>query len=141
MDYSGFDYGVSDVAKIVSDFKDMTETFGSKNKLGAMSIGIPVWSIEPMAGVYFEFSEYLENGEYKGMFTGGGGYIGVIGSFRYTYYMIIMGVPVYVGGDVSLTLVGEFGVAPDAFFIELAEIGIVGLTHSRDDALDHLVRV
>ena len=111
---TGFDYGVSDVAKIVSDFKDMTETFGSKNKLGAMSIGIPVWSIEPMAGVYFEFSEYLENGEYKGMFTGGGGYIGVIGSFRYTYYMIIMGVPVYVGGDVSLTLVGEFGVAPDA---------------------------
>ena len=117
---TGFSYGISDVTKIKDIFKDMSgviSTFGEKNKLGAMALGVPAWSIQPFAGVYFEFSVYHDAEgpvEIKYLFTGGGGYIGITGAFRYTYYMLVCGVPVYVGGDVSLTLLGEFGVAPDA---------------------------
>lgn len=116
---TGFVYGISDVTKVKDMFRDMSDmigTFGEKNKLGAMSLGIPAWSIQPFAGVYFEFSVYHDAEgpvKTKYLFTGGGGYIGITGSFRYTYYMLICGVPVYVGGDVSLTLIGEFGIAPD----------------------------
>ncbi|MDO4938667.1 MAG: Calx-beta domain-containing protein [Lachnospiraceae bacterium] len=116
---TGFDYSVTDVANITNVFKDMSDmvsTFGSKNILNAMSLGIPAWSIEPMAGIYFEFGITKNNDDQiqnQWMFKGGGGYIGVMGTFRYTYYMLIYGVPVYVGGDVSLTLLGEFGAAVD----------------------------
>lgn len=117
---TGFEYGISDILEVKKTFSDMSDLisiFGSKNKLGAMSLGIPAWSIEPMAGIYFEFAMYHDPKgpvQTKYLFTGGGGYIGIMGSFRYTYYMLIAGIPVYIGGDVSLTLIGEFGVAVDA---------------------------
>ena len=116
---NGIYYGIKDITSagsMISEMSDMVNTFGSKNMLGAMSLGIPAWSIEPFAGVYFEFAMCVDTtgqADYLYLFTGGGGYIGAMGSFRYTYYMVIYGIPVYVGGDVSLTLVGEFGVAPD----------------------------
>ncbi len=115
---TGFKVTLSNFDEGLNDLTDMISGLGSKNELGAMSLGIPVWKIEPMAGIWLEFSMYhdasQEEVEERLEFTGGGGYIGVIGFFRYTYYMLVYGIPVYVGGDVTLTLMAELGIAVDS---------------------------
>lgn len=113
---TGFKIDEDNFQEGFSEMADMINTMGSENALGAMSIGIPVWSIKPYAGIYLEFTLYhdpLMDVAVRLEFSGGGGYIGAKGSFRYTYYMVVYGVPVYVGGAVSLDLMGEFGMSPD----------------------------
>lgn len=123
--YDGNGNKVSDTGFIIdksnfmdgfSEMKDMINNFGSENKVGAMSLGVPVWSFEPIVGVYFEFSIYHDAKmavANRLEFAGAGGYMGALGKFRYTYYMVVYGVPVYVGGDFNLTALGEFGIQPD----------------------------
>ncbi len=115
---TGFKISLSNFDEGLNDMTDMIDSLGSKNALGAMSLGIPVWKIVPMAGIWLEFSMYHDatnpEAEERLEFTGGGGYVGVVGTFRYTYYMLVYGIPVYVGGDVSLTLMAELGIAVDS---------------------------
>ncbi len=113
---SGYKIGFSNFKEGLSDMKDFVNSMGSK-KLGKMSLGIPTWTFEPIIGVYFEFMLYHDPNAVTTEtfeFTGGGGYIGAILDLRYTLYFLVYGVPCYVGGEVNLQIVGEFGVAVDA---------------------------
>ena len=113
---TGFAIDSDNIASSFHEMADMVNTLGDVNKLHAMSLGIPAWSFEPMAGIYLEFAVYNDNvsdNQQRLEFVGGGGYIGAIGNFRYTYYMVFYGIPVYVGGDVSVSLVAELGIAAD----------------------------
>ncbi len=126
---AGMKIDLSNFTEGFSEMKDKIKIYGDENKLGAMALGVPVWSIEPMAGIYLEFAVYHDPTavtEDRLEYAGGGGYIGAIGTYRYTYYMLVYGVPVYVGGDVALTLMGEFGIAPD----ENAHIGYMDPTQN-----------
>ena len=109
----GYAIDSSNVAQGMSDMTDMIRQSGT-HRLGTMTLGIPTWSIEPIIGVYFEFtlcydpSSIIQN-RYK--FSGGGGYLGGVLDLRYTFYFLVYAVPCYIGGEVNLTLVGEFGAA------------------------------
>lgn len=114
---NGVYYDLSNFTEGFSDMKDFIKSMGNKF-LNTMAIGIPTWTFEPMAGVYFEFvpSYVIKEGQtiVQIVFAGAGGYIGCITNFRYTFYFLIMGLPCYIGGDVNLVLNAEFGLAANA---------------------------
>ena len=100
----------------MGDMADMIKNFGTK-RLKAMTLGINAWTFEPIVGIYFEFMvtynpESTVQTQYE--FTGAGGYFGGILDWKYTYYILIYGIPFYVGGSVYLSLVAEIGIAVDA---------------------------
>ena len=132
---TGYNITLSNFKEGWQDMIDNINDLGTK-RLKTMTLGIPTWTFEPIIGVYFEFMLYHDpNAVTTSTFeyTGGGGYIGAILDLRFTFYFLVVGVPCYVGGEVTLTLVGEFGVAVDdgehialndpsqAFFDELFE--------------------
>ena len=88
----------------MGDMADMIKNFGTK-RLKAMTLGINAWTFEPIVGIYFEFMatynpESTVQTQYE--FTGAGGYFGGILDWKYTYYILIYGIPFYVGGSVYL---------------------------------------
>ncbi len=81
-----------------------------------MTLGIPTWTIEPIIGVSFDFMLYHDpkaTVKNKYEFVSGSGYFGCIIDLRYTFYFLLYGFPCYVGGQVLITLVAEFGLAVD----------------------------
>ena len=104
------DTGVYDDASW-ANMASRVNTQGAKNKLGAMSLGIPVWKLSPFAGIYidFELTYNEDTGESDYEFIGAGITLGLTGYLRYTYYIIVYGIPFYVGGDVTATLLGQLG--------------------------------
>ena len=118
--YDGNGKPVSDTGYAVTldnfseSFQDMADMIkNSTESLKKIGIGIPTWTIEPIVGVYVEFmmtydpSATVQN---KFEFTGGGGYFGGVLDLRYTFYFLVYGVPCYVGGEVNIRLVAEFGI-------------------------------
>ena len=104
------DTGVYDDASW-ANMASRVNTQGSRNILGAMSLGIPVWKLSPFAGIYidFELTYNEDTGESDYQFIGAGITLGLTGYLRYTYYIIVYGIPFYVGGDVTATLLGQLG--------------------------------
>lgn len=98
------------------DMKDVIEG-GGKNLFphGPQYLGMVNWTIKPYVGLYLDFGLHYEIHDgittNQFVFLGGGGYIGIAGMFRYTFYMLIYGVPCYTGFDVTLTVLGQFGAA------------------------------
>ena len=115
-DNGNTDVTASNLKNEMKDMADMINNFGTK-RLGAMTLGIKAWTFEPIVGLYFEFmvtynpTSVVET-QYE--FTGAGGYFGGILDFKYTYYILIYGIPFYVGGSIYLTLATELGIAVDA---------------------------
>lgn len=115
-DNGNTDVTASNFKNEMKDMADMINNFGTK-RLGAMTLGIKAWSFEPIVGLYFEFmvtynpTSVVET-QYE--FTGAGGYFGGIFDFKYTYYILIYGIPFYIGGSIYLTLATELGIAVDA---------------------------
>jgi len=109
------DTGVYDDASW-ANMASRVNTQGSRNKLGAMSLGIPVWKVSPFAGIYidFELTYNQTSGESDYEFIGAGITLGLTGYLRYTYYIIVYGIPFYVGGDVTATLLGQLGFQGDS---------------------------
>ena len=106
------------LSNIKDEFYEMRDkiNFNGKKRLGAMSIGVPSWTFEPIVGIYFEFMlVYNPSSQVTSQydFTGGGGYFGGILDLKYTFYMLIYGIPFYIGGQVNLSLVAELGIAVD----------------------------
>ena len=112
---TAYDVGLSNFKNAFSDMTDFIKSSGTK-KLGTMTLGIPTWTFEPIIGVYFEFMLYHDPSQVisdQYLFTGGGGYFGGVLELRYTFYFLVFGIPFYVGGEVDLSLVSEFGVSVD----------------------------
>ena len=99
----------------INNMKDRIKNSGTK-RLGAMTLGLPSWSFQPIIGVYFEFMLYYDPSaavQNRFEFTGGGGYIGAILNLTFNFYFLVYGVPCYIGGYVDISFVGEFGIATD----------------------------
>ena len=115
-DNGNTDVTASNFKNEMKDMAEMINNFGTK-RLGAMTLGIKAWTFEPIVGLYFEFmvtynpTSVVET-QYE--FTGAGGYFGGILDFKYTFYILIYGIPFYVGGSIYLTLATELGIAVDA---------------------------
>lgn len=122
--YNGNGKKVSDTGDVVtlskfsegiSDMRNLINSSGTK-RLKTMTLGIPTWTIEPTIGVSFDFMLYHDpkakvKDRYE--FVGGSGYFGCVVDLRYTFYFLVYGFPCYVGGQVMITLVAEFGLAVD----------------------------
>ena len=105
---SNFTQGFSEISNLIN-------SSGTKI-LKTMTLGIPIWTIEPTIGVSFDFMLYHDpkaTVKDKYEFVGGSGYFGCIIDLRYTFYFLLYGFPCYVGGQVLITLVAEFGLAVD----------------------------
>ncbi len=112
---AGYDIGLSNFKDAFSEMTDFINEAGTK-RLRTMTLGIPTWTFEPIIGVYFEFMLYHDPSAKvtdQFIYTGGGGYFGVVLDLRYTFYFLVVGIPCYVGGEVVISLVAEFGVAVD----------------------------
>lgn len=99
----------------INNMKDRIKNSGTK-RLGAMTLGLPSWSFQPIIGVYLEFMLYYDPTaavQNRFEFTGGGGYIGAILNLTFNFYFLVYGVPCYIGGYVEISFVGEFGIATD----------------------------
>ena len=131
---TGYAINLDNFDEGMQDMTDMINNSG-KQRLGTMTLGVPGWDIKPIAGVYLEFmmsydpSAVIEN---KFAFSGGGGYLGGILDLKYTFYFLVYGVPCFVGGDLNLKLVGEFGVAvnpekPAQYFDDMSQSFMNGL--------------
>ncbi len=131
---TGYAINLDNFDEGMQDMTDMINNSG-KQRLGTMTLGVPGWDIKPIAGVYLEFmmsydpSAVIEN---KFAFSGGGGYLGGILDLKYTFYFLVYGVPCFVGGDLNLKLVGEFGVAvnpekPTQYFDDMSQSFMNGL--------------
>ncbi|MBR1454976.1 MAG: hypothetical protein IJ593_10115, partial [Lachnospiraceae bacterium] len=105
IDGSNFMNGFSDMVRTIKDSGD--------GLLEEMTLGVKTWTFTPTIGVYFEFMMYYDPDssiQNKFEFTGGGGYFGCTLDLRFIFYFIVYGVPCFVGGDVNISLVAEFGV-------------------------------
>lgn len=105
---SNFKEGFSEMANLI-------KSSGTK-RLKTMTLGIPTWTIEPTIGASFDFMLYHDpkakvKDRYE--FVGGSGYFGCVIDLRYTFYFLVWGFPCYVGGQVMITIVAEFGLAVD----------------------------
>ena len=81
-----------------------------------VTMGLPIWSFKPMVGIEFSYVKSDIGGNAQGRqyeFTGGNGFFGIVFNFKYTFYFIVGGVPLYVGGEVNLDLVSELGISVD----------------------------
>ena len=112
---TGSAVGISNFKEGLGDMKNFIKNSGTK-RAKTMTLGIPSWAFEPIVGIYLEFMLYYDPEAYvqnRFEFTGGGGYIGAILDLQYTFYFLVYGIPVYVGGDVNISFVNEFGLATD----------------------------
>ena len=112
---TAYDVGLSNFTSAFSDMTEFIKDAGTK-RLKTITLGIPTWTFEPIIGVYFEFMLYHDPSAHvtdQFLYTGGGGYFGIVLDLRYTFYFLVVGIPCYVGGEVSISLVAEFGVAVD----------------------------
>ena len=106
---------LSNLSDGIADMRNLINSSGTK-RLKTMTLGIPTWTIEPTIGVSFDFMLYHDpkakvKDRYE--FVGGSGYFGCVVDLRYTFYFLVFGFPCYVGGQVMITLVAEFGLAVD----------------------------
>ena len=112
---TAYDVGLSNFTSAFSDMTEFIKEAGTK-RLRTITLGIPTWTFEPIIGVYFEFMLYHDPAAHvtdQFLYTGGGGYFGAVLDLRYTFYFLVVGIPCYVGGEVNLSMVAEFGVAVD----------------------------
>ena len=112
---TGSAVGISNFKEGLTDMKNFIKNSGTK-RAKTMTLGIPSWAFEPIVGIYLEFMLYYDPQGYvqtRFEFTGGGGYLGAILDLQYTFYFLVYGIPVYVGGNVNISFVNEFGLATD----------------------------
>lgn len=103
-------YDLGWALRISKDMKAIDKQYGTHEALKPVSAGVPTWSIKPYAGVYIDFApSYDPQGVKRFAFAGGGGFVGVMGDIRYTMYMVIYGIPFYVGGAASMMIMADFG--------------------------------
>ena len=112
---TGSTVSLSNFSEGIEDMKNLINNSGTK-RLKTMTLGIPTWTIEPTIGVSFDFMLYHDpkatvKDRYE--FVGGSGYFGCVIDLRYTFYFLVYGFPCFVGGQVMITLVAEFGLAVD----------------------------
>ncbi|MGN0164515.1 MAG: S-layer homology domain-containing protein [Candidatus Ornithomonoglobus sp.] len=116
-------YGSENFDEGFSDIDILIDNDGSEDVFGEMNVGVPVWTIKPFGGLYFDFiiaqdasdenisdgtsSDAIPKRTFK--FAGGGVFVGVEGDISYTYYMLVYGVPVYIGGSVTAKILGQIG--------------------------------
>lgn len=111
-------YGVSDLGEGMETLINKLKEAQDAEESGTTGIGIKAWGFRPIVGLYFEFQAQMvptQKGGYKLVyrFLGGGAYGGFIGTFRYTHYFLVGGVPTYVGGDLEAQMLLEWGAAYD----------------------------
>ncbi len=101
-DFPGSGMTQEEIEKGADLFKDIGELAGNKN-----SIGMAEWGLSPIFGLYVDFGI---RGEDDGLvFTGGGFYLGISGDFRIVQYFLVGAVPIYLGIDGDMAVVGQGG--------------------------------
>lgn len=113
--------GIKEAWKFIGDLGTVAEQSMGAAKQMAGAFGAPTWKFNMELGATFDFT-YVEltntvtGLKYKeAVFTGVGGYIGVSGAFKMSWYTIIpvIFIPAYFGVEVDASILGYFGAGTD----------------------------
>lgn len=119
--FSSYVAGIKEAWKFIGDLGTVAEQSMCAAKQMAGALGAPTWKFNLEIGATFDFT-YAEltnpvtGLKYKeAVFTGVGGYIGVSGGFKMSWYTIIpvIFMPAYFGVEIDAEILGYFGAGTD----------------------------